>query len=886
MANLLGFARSVETVSKAMENAGYTDMRKFLVDTSQVFEAAEEAQTKRDREASRQTLQVIKIDQGMGPRFYTHCRTKAGEKVVLNVEGHLPFFYAEDGPAGHREVLKADAGYTGINGHQLWKYTVTNPRVVRDLRPLFDNPHEADVPYTQRVLIDHPFNGVIEAPVAGRMTNVKLEDIKFVEVRKAAGFVKAWFDIETGEGAIDDLEKGEAPQSPIYVVGVKHEKEWHCWVWHPLAAQLRADGYLPEVLQVPSKKPGSTDVFDVNIHAYGDERSMMQSFVQWLRITSPDTIAGWNSGFFDAPYLIRRGERIGIRGWDWGFGITNSYEGSLPGTHQVDLLAVHRKQSRGVLPSNTLQAIAKHVCGIELEKVPGKIQENWEKDLLALIRYNTWDVEATWRIDQAKKYTDWAVNYAFFSGVDNVMDVVKASVVSDVMLNRKAHHKHKLVLPQKPEMEEKDKWSKRKQNKEKDFKGAQVRDPVPGIHPNIAVVDFSGMYPTIVIGGNISYETYCAPAPDKVCARPHIKVPDVGHLFHTDTLGLVPDVMIEAFELRRVYDVKYREAVDKDEKEFWKEQRKPIKEFMNACGFGVQGYKGFRLYRKEVAESITAFGRTLGREVADFIASKGYLVIGGDTDSVMFQVRPGEPLSPEEAMRVLPPLVEEINVHIRMKASQWGMTNPDQLNVGWEKFASWWLQGEEKKRYACNLVIEDGKILPDPRLVIVGFENKRSETPALTVKLQETVFKMVLQEGKSADVVYDYVQGIYRSIRDGRVDPRDAAFRPRLGMDLEDYKTKNQTVQAVEYSQEWLGMKFRREDRVVIVPVRTVPPNKPKTDIIGLTETAQMPTGYVPDWTAMADKAVKGKVVSVFELLGIEPRIEALGMATLTDYFR
>lgn len=837
-------------------------------------------------------LQVVKIDQAMGPRFYVHARTSTGRKVVLDVEDHLPFFYAEDGPATHREVLEVSGGFVGINGHKLNRYTVTNPRVVRDMRGLFKNPHEADIPYTQRVLIDHPFNGVIEAPVSttSKMTRVRLAEIKFVQRRVVSGFIRSWADIETGEGALDDLEKGDSPSSPIYLIGLKHEGDWHCFLWHPLAAQMQQDGYLPPVFMVPSKMPGSNEVFPVQLHIFGDERGMMTGFVQWLRINSPDTLAGWNTTEFDVPYLIKRGERIGIRGWDWGFGATNPFDASLPGTHNVDLLAVHRKQSRGVLKSNTLKAVAEAELGIILEKVPGNIEKWWKEDLLALIRYNTWDIEATWRIDEKKKYTEWALNYAFFSGVDNVMDVVKASIVSDVMLNRRAHREHHrhIVLPMKPELEEP--FDKGRRKKEERFTGAHVRKPVPGIHEGLAVVDFSGMYPTIVIGANISYETYCN-VPD--CTRPHITVPldseaegplsPTRHRFHLDEQGLVPGVMEDSFQLRGFYDEKFRNAVEKKEKDYWKDQRKPIKEFQNACGFGVQGYKGFRLYRREVAESITAFGQLLGKEVARFLVSRGFVVTYGDTDSVMFKV-PGWEDIPAlmEKMRVI---MEDINQHVRAKAAEWGMTHPERLSVGWEKFFSRYLQGTEKKRYAGLLIIEDGKVLPEPRLVIVGFESRRSETPQVTVELQEKVFDMVLRQGSTPDQVYEHVQGVYRSIRDGRVDVRQVAFRPRQGRDLDDYKVRNQVVKAIEYSQEWLGLKFRTGDRVLVVPIRSVPPNRPKTDVLGLTEDAILPPGFVPDWRTMADLAVKGKVESVFGLIGLAPRIEALGMASLADYF-
>ncbi|MCB1753863.1 MAG: DNA polymerase II, partial [Gammaproteobacteria bacterium] len=52
---------------------------------------------------------------------------------------------------------------------------------------------------------------------------------------------------------------------------------------------------------------------------HGDERALLDAFFDWLQLTDPDLILGWNLVNFDLDFLEKRCRRLG-RGFDFGRG--------------------------------------------------------------------------------------------------------------------------------------------------------------------------------------------------------------------------------------------------------------------------------------------------------------------------------------------------------------------------------------------------------------------------------------------------------------------------------------------------------------------------------------------------------------------------------------
>jgi len=78
-------------------------------------------------------------------------------------------------------------------------------------------------------------------------------------------------------------------------------------------------------------------------------------------------------------------------------------------------------------------------------------------------------------------------------------------------------------------------------------KGGLTFQPVMGMHDNVAEIDFSSMYPTVMVQHNISAETILCP-----CC-PGSKVPEAGYNICEKREGLVPRTLRPILERRKIF---------------------------------------------------------------------------------------------------------------------------------------------------------------------------------------------------------------------------------------------------------------------------------------------------------------------------------------------
>ena len=151
----------------------------------------------------------------------------------------------------------------------------------------------------------------------------------------------------------------------------------------------------------------------------------------------------------------------------------------------------------------------------------------------------------------------------------------------------------------------------------KQIRGGIVYQSTPGLHDNVIVLDFAGMYPSIIIALNISPDTK-DPNGDVVAAN--------GIRFNSKTIGVIPRILKKLKVKRKVYKKLKAEAESKalEEERTLSEataltkslikqydlKQYAIKVLMNAF-YGVMGYERFRLADAEMGDAITSTGQKL-----------------------------------------------------------------------------------------------------------------------------------------------------------------------------------------------------------------------------------------------------------------------------------
>ncbi|MCJ7614560.1 DNA-directed DNA polymerase I [Candidatus Bathyarchaeota archaeon] len=170
--------------------------------------------------------------------------------------------------------------------------------------------------------------------------------------------------------------------------------------------------------------------------------------------------------------------------------------------------------------------------------------------------------------------------------------------------------------------------------KGKKYKGAIVVDPVPGVHFNVAVMDFASLYPSIIKVYNLGYQTL-------LCKHEECKankVPETSSWICTKNKALESLLIGSLRDLRvKWYKNKAKDkTLPKDLRSWYNVIPSALKVILNAS-YGVFGSPAFGLYCPPVAEATAAIGRHVITQTIEKAKSLDIEVLYGDTDSLFLK---------------------------------------------------------------------------------------------------------------------------------------------------------------------------------------------------------------------------------------------------------
>ncbi len=191
-----------------------------------------------------------------------------------------------------------------------------------------------------------------------------------------------------------------------------------------------------------------------------------------------------------------------------------------------------------------------------------------------------------------------------------------------------------------------------KKNRPEDFKDAEnllrgdrggfTFEPEVGVHEGLYELDFSSLYPSIMVKYNISAETLdCS-----CCTLDGLPVPELRYHLCTRRVGIVGRVLKPLIERRRYYKKMKKEPGPLQDVYTG---RDTILKWTLVTSFGYQGYKNARFGRIECHEAINAYARNILVRTMEIAESHGYEVVHGIVDSVW--LRPKSDTDPIEKVR-------------------------------------------------------------------------------------------------------------------------------------------------------------------------------------------------------------------------------------------
>jgi DNA polymerase I len=338
--------------------------------------------------------------------------------------------------------------------------------------------------------------------------------------------------------------------------------------------------------------------------------------------------------------------------------------------------------------------------------------------------------------------------------------------------------------------------------KGKKYKGAIVVEPVPGVHFNVAVMDFASLYPSIIKVYNLGYQTLlCNHEECKVN-----KVPETPHWICTKKKALESLLIGSLRDLRvKWYKVKAKEKTLPDDLRSWYSViQSALKVILNAS-YGVFGAQSFNLYCPPVAEATAAIGRHVITQSIEKARALGIEVLYGDTDSIFLKN----------------PSQEQIKILEKWSEKTLGM----ELDV--EKFYRYAVFSSRKKNYLG--------ILQDGTVDVKGMTGKKRHIPAYIKKAFDQMEER-LGKVKSPSEFEEAKKEIRKIVRDRYLrlkqrrwgdTPNELAFHVVLGKVPQAYtKTTPQHVKAALILQK-MNYELKAGDLISFVKVIKEPRVKP-----------------------------------------------------------
>jgi len=509
---------------------------------------------------------------------------------------------------------------------------------------------------------------------------------------------------------------------------------------------------------------------DVTYIKCESEVHLLKEFLAFWERNVPDIITGWNTEFFDIPYLCNRIKRVfdedevkRLSPWRNVFDRQVYQRGktfqiyTIDGVSALDYYDLYRKFTYTNQERYTLDYIAYVELGERKDGNPFDTFREWyTNDYQSFIEYNITDVELVDKLEDKMKLIELIVTMAYEAKV-NMTDVLGQVRYWDILIYNHLRERN-LVIPPKKEHEKNEK-----------YEGAYVKDPQVGMHNWVMSFDLNSLYPHLIMQYNISPETLVNSGAElaegmvdkllegkarndtEYCMTPN------GAFFRKDVKGFLPELMESMYNDR----VKYKKLMLQAEQEYEDTKNpallKDISKYNNIqmakkislnSAYGAIGNNWFRYYDLLIATAITTAGqlsirwieKALNIHLNKVLKTENIdYVIASDTDSVYITFDAlvhkifGEGQETGKVVAFLDKLAKEklepfidksysaLATHMNAYDQKMYMKREVIADKGiWTA----------KKRYILNVHDSEGVRYKEPKLKMMGIEAVKSSTPA------------------------------------------------------------------------------------------------------------------------------------------------------------
>lgn len=404
-------------------------------------------------------------------------------------------------------------------------------------------------------------------------------------------------------------------------------------------------------------KGSCAPVVGSQVLSYNTEEEMLKKWAAFVREIDADIITGYNIQNFDLPYLINRANHLklplfaflgriqDIKSVIREVTIQSKQMGkrenkiiNIEGRVQLDLLQILFRDYK--LRSYSLNAVSFHFLQEQKEDVHHSIitdlQNGNDQTRRRLAVYCLKDAILPLRLLDKLMCVINYMEMARVTGVPLTYLLSRGQQIKVIsQLLRKAKEQDLVIPAQKIDPGE-------------EYEGATVIEPIKGYYNiPIATLDFSSLYPSIMMAHNLCYTTLLNQntiQQEGLTPDQYIKTPCNNYFVKASVRkGVLPEILEHLLAARKKAKEDLKNEKDPFKQKVLDGRQLALKISANSV-YGFTGAQVGKLPCLEISSSVTAFGRLMIEQTKNYVEERytienGYKynakVIYGDTDSVM-----------------------------------------------------------------------------------------------------------------------------------------------------------------------------------------------------------------------------------------------------------
>ena len=311
-------------------------------------------------------------------------------------------------------------------------------------------------------------------------------------------------------------------------------------------------------------------------------------------------------------------------------------------------------------------------------------------------------------------------------------------------------------------------------------RGGFYREPKVGIHDRVGELDFTSLYPMLMLKKNLSAETVRC----KCCPDSTERVPELDYNICEKRKGIVPKSIELLLRKRTKYKELERRESDPSLRSLYEKRRAALK-WILVCSFGYLGFKNARFGKIDAHIATCAFARQTLLKATRLAEERGFELVHGIVDSLWLKKKG---VTESDFIE----LVDEIY-------------RETELPISFQGVYRWIVFLPSETRRTLPVLTRYYGVFMDGRIKARGIATRRHDTPEVVRKCIEEMLT-ILAKGEDSSIFYNRVpesmnvlKKYVQALKSRRIELDDLVIEKHLSREIYEYR--HEVLQAIAAKQ-------------------------------------------------------------------------------------